>query len=55
MLYSLHDLDPISPNAAQKFIVDFQENKINFKRLKFKLITSCGTVMGYAEHDLMQK
>lgn len=54
-LHSLASLEPISPNAAQKFIRDLEENKINFKELQFKVITSYGSVIGFLEHDLEQK
>lgn len=55
MLHSLCDLDPISPNAAQKFIQDWQNDEINFKTLKFKLLDSTGNIHGYMFHDLEQK
>lgn len=54
-LHSLASLDSISPNAAQKFIQDLEEDRINFKELKFKLVASFGAVIGFMEHDLEQK
>lgn len=47
--------DPIAPNAAQKFIVDFKEDKINFQQVKFKVLDSTGHVSHYLEHVLEQK
>lgn len=46
---------PISPSGSQKFIQDFEQNQVDFNAVKFKLIDQIGHIVGYMEHDLVQK